>query len=232
MKVKIIVINAFFCLLLNCNDSIDEYPKNMDHLVYTAPSLEEGIAKIESILGIKPVLGGRHPNYGTHNALLSLGETIYLEVIAPDPNIIAPERGRLLEDAFKFEPKLTTWVLRAESIERLHSKALQNGLKLGVVESGKREKPDGTVLAWKLTDPYAFPMNGAIPFLISWGDTPHPAKAVPRAGDLVALEIQHPEPEKLRESLKILGVTVKITMALETKIIAKIKTENGIIILE
>ena len=211
---------------------MDEFPNNLDHLVYTAPTLEEGIKEIESILGIKPVMGGKHPNYGTHNALLSLGETTYLEVIAPDPGLPAPKRGRLLDTAYNAKPKLTTWVLREEQIENMYSKALQNGLNLGNVESGKREKPNGTVLAWKLTDPYAFPMDGTVPFLISWGETPHPAKSVTRAGELVGFEIQHPNPKKVRESLKTLGVNIKITKGKKPKIIAKIRTENGIVLLE
>ena len=232
MKFKIFFTIPFISLLLSCGKGVDEFPENIDHLVYTAPSLEEGIMEIESVLGIKPVIGGRHPNYGTQNALLSLGETTYLEVIAPDPNLQAPKRGRLLESSYNDKPKLTTWVLREEQIEKMYSRAAQNGLKLGNVESGKREKPDGTVLAWKLTDPYAFPMDGTIPFLISWGETPHPAQAVPKAGVLVGFEIHHPDPEKVRESLKTLGVNIKITKGKEAKIIAKIKTENGIVLLE
>ncbi len=211
---------------------MEEFPEKIDHLVYTSPSLEEGIREIEAILGMKPVFGGRHPNYGTHNALLALGETTYLEVIAPDPETPAPDRGRLLEKAYNGKSRLTTWVLREDQIENMQSNAVQNGVPLGKVESGKREKPDGTVLAWKLTDPYAFPMDGAIPFLISWGKTPHPAKSLPKAGELIGLEIEHPHPEKVRESLKLIGVNIKIIEAPTTKIKAKIKTDKGIVTLQ
>lgn len=232
MKLKKIFFALFVCLLLSCNDKVDSVPKQIDHLVYTAPSLEEGIQKIEELLGVKAVIGGRHPNYGTHNALLSLGETTYFEIIAPDPDLPVPERGRLLGDSYEDEPKLTTWVLRVEQIERMHSNALENGVKLGHIESGKREKPDGTVLNWKITDPYAFPIDGTIPFLISWGETTHPASVVPRAGELIGFEIEHPNPDEVRESLKILGVNIKIIKGKETKLRAIIKTENGIVNLE
>ncbi|MBL1215465.1 MAG: VOC family protein [Ignavibacteriae bacterium] len=232
MKIKLLFDSTCLFPLLSCDDRVNEIPKNIDHLVYTAPSLEEGINEIESLLGIKPVLGGRHPNFGTHNALLSLGESTYLEVMAPDLDLPVPKKGRLLNNAYNHKPKLTTWVLREEQIENMYSEALEKGLKLGKVDSGKREEPDGTILAWKLTDPYAFPLDGTVPFLISWGDTPHPAKAVPKAGELVEFEIQHPNPDKVREGLKNLGVNIKITKAEKPKIRAKIKTEKGIVILE
>lgn len=218
--------------MLNCGEKLEDLPKNIDHLVYTSPSLEEGIKEIESLLGVKPVLGGKHPNYGTHNALLSLGPSMYLEIIAPEPNLPIPEKGRLLSNNYNGHPKLSTWVLREEQIEAMQLHAVQNGLSLGEVESGKREKPDGTTLAWKLTDPYALPMDGAIPFLISWGETSHPAKTLPRAGELIGLEIHHPDPNMVREGLKVLGVYIKIIRSKEIKIRAKIKTGQGIVYLE
>lgn len=232
MKTKIFFTAVIIFGLMSCKDAVEKIPKNIDHLVYTAPSLEQGIKEVEALLGIKPVVGGRHPNFGTRNALLSLGDSIYLEILAPDPNSPAPERGRLLQASYTERPRLTTWVLRTEQIEKVYTKAIQNGLTLGAVESGKREKPDGTTLAWKLTDPYAFPYSGALPFLISWGETPHPAKAVPKVGELVGLEIEHPDPDKINESLRILNVNIKVTIGIKTKIRAKIKTVSGIVILE
>lgn len=225
-------VSILISLTMGCMSNDNKVPENIDHLVYTAPSLEQGMEEIENLLGVKPVIGGRHPNYGTHNALLSLGKSTYLEIIAPDPELPAPENGRWLAKQYQQKPKLTTWVLRQEQIESIREKAVQNGLPLGEVESGKREKPDGTVLAWKLTDPYAFPLDGTIPFLISWGETPHPAKAVPRAGELIAFEIEHPTPQKVMESLKVLGVDVKVTQSNNPKITAVIKTEKGIVTLQ
>lgn len=206
-------------------------PKNLDHLVYTAPSLEQGMDEIESLLGVNPVRGGRHPKYGTHNAQLSLGESMYLEIIAPDPELPVPEKGRLLADSFAQEPKLTTWVLREEQIDQMRSRAVANGLPLGQVESGKREKPDGTFVSWKLTDPYSFILDGTIPFLIHWGNTPHPSRGIPVAGELIGLEMEHPKAEEVIRNLKLLNVTIPVTLAAQPRIIAKIRTKEGIVIL-
>lgn len=205
----------------------NQAPDEVDHLIYGVPDLEDGMRKIEGLLGVKPVHGGRHPRFGTHNALLSLGETTYLEIIAPDPDLPVPDQGRLFDIDQLERSRLVTWVLRRESIEKTAEKAVSQGLDLGDVREGSREKPDGTVLTWRTTDPYALPLDGAVPFLISWGSTPHPAHAAPDGGELVDLKIIHPAPAAVREALQILGVQVRVENGANMELAARIKTEAG-----
>ncbi len=72
--------------------------ENVDHLIFLAPDLDRGMDHVENLLGIRPVRGGRHPAFGTHNALLSLGPSTYLEVMASDPGLPRPSRGVLFGD--------------------------------------------------------------------------------------------------------------------------------------
>lgn len=114
-------------------------PDYIDHIIYTAPTLEEGIDRIESLLGTRPIPGGRHPDFGTHNALLSIGESTYLEVIAPDPQHASPARGTWLASYFSRPPRLATWVLRSTDIRSLRQTAIAHGIQLGDVQAGQRE---------------------------------------------------------------------------------------------
>ena len=199
----------------------------LDHLIITAPTREEGMDYVEERLGLRPVIGGQHPQWGTHNALLSLGGETYLEVVAPDPSLPAPPRGRWLQECYAFPPRLATWVLRAEEIDVLHASARKKGLLLGDIQAGSRTRPDGTQLSWRLTDPYAFPLQGALPFLIAWGDTPHPAHGLPHVGDLQKMQIIHPEPTRVRHYLDVLGVKLPVVEGLTCTLRATIHTLNG-----
>lgn len=127
----------------------------IDHLIYYAADLANGINEIVDVLKVRPAIGGCHPIYGTHNALVSLGPTTYLEIMAPDPELQEPDRGVLFQVPASPESRLITWVLRVEAIKEFVAATESRSLGLGSVLSGRRENPNGNVLTWQLTDPYA-----------------------------------------------------------------------------
>ncbi len=174
-------------------------------------------------------MGGRHSKFGTHNALLSLGPATYLEIIAPDPDLPEPDSGFMFGIKDGQESRIVTWALQTESITELAATAIEADVPIGAVETGSREAPDGTVLAWQLSNPYEMPFDGAVPFLINWGATPQPAGATPAGGELTGFRLEHPEHDKVREALAALGVDIDIDKSDECTLIATIETNRGII---
>jgi len=196
----------------------------LDHLIYTVPDLDEAIDEIEALLGVRPVIGGRHPDFGTRNALLGLGGQSYLEIMAPDWEMERPQQGRPFGLDTLEKPRLATWVVREESIEKRMAVAKSYKLDLGEVQHGSREKPDGSIVSWRISDPYAPRLGGMVPFLIAWGDTPHPADSIPCGGKLVDLRLLYPLPLVLREGLSALNFDLPVDQGSPARIIGVIRT--------
>ena len=181
----------------------------LDHLVVGARRLEDGIRHVADVLGVEPVPGGRHPDMGTHNAVLRLGSSCYLEVIAIDPE--APEPGcprwfdldgAATRAALAERPRLLTWVARSEHLDRL---AARRPWETGPVRPMRRGE-----LHWRI----AFPddgrllAGGVLPPLIEWAPgVVHPAARMPDLGcALVGLRGFPPEGEAVKTALGEAGL--------------------------
>ena len=81
----------------------------MDHLVFAAPDLEEGVRHVETLLGVEMSPGGRHAGFGTRNRLIGFGPHNYMEVVSVDPDQPAPDRPRWFGLDTLETPRLVTW---------------------------------------------------------------------------------------------------------------------------
>lgn len=66
----------------------------LDHIVLGCNTLQEGTDYVEKKLGLSLSEIGYHHHMGTHNRVIKIGENIYLEVIAIDPNANKPKHFR------------------------------------------------------------------------------------------------------------------------------------------
>ena len=57
----------------------------LDHLTVIAPTLTEGVSHVQNCLDLDVPFGTRHDYMGTHNHRLQLGNSVYLEIVALDP---------------------------------------------------------------------------------------------------------------------------------------------------
>lgn len=202
----------------------------IDHIAITAPTLEAGAELVRLALGVELQTGGAHTRMGTHNLLLRLGDAVYLEVIAPDPDAPRPSRPRwfaldtLAADA---APALATWIARTADIEASVAACSE---PLGNIEAMSRG-----ALNWRITIPGdgALPLHGVAPALIEWQAETHPAARLQDHGlSLIKLELFHPEPERIARLLLSLGLDGQLVVHPSTAergvgLVAHINTPQG-----
>ena len=201
----------------------------IDHLVYASPDLDAGIDAIETLLGVRAAPGGSHPKWGTRNALLALGPDVYLEIIAPDPELPRPDRGYPFRIDTLEEPALVTWAMKSDNIDMVSELAREEGYDPGLPLEGSRALPDGETLRWRLTLPQLDSGAGLIPFLIDWRDSSHPAASLPSGGTLIDLSGKHPNPARIANALAALGVQVSVTHGTQPRLMATIETSRGVV---
>ena len=177
---------------------------DLDHLVVTTPVLADGVAWVESILGVTLQAGGEHQGMATHNALIRLGDSTYLEVIAPNPEAMRPDRPRWFElDRVKDGElsRLATWVARTADV---NGTVAQCNAEFGQIEPMSR----GT-LNWLIAVPFegALIAGGIIPMLVQWSAEGHPATGLQDKGCVLKrLELFHPEIGFVVDTLECLGL--------------------------
>jgi hypothetical protein len=200
----------------------------LDHLVVAGPNLKAGIELLRDTLGVAPQLGGAHVKMGTHNLLLRLGEALYLEVIAPDPNAPKPARPRWfgLDGLRKDSPaRLATWVASADDIRKALAAATE---PLGTAVPMSRGDYEWLI---SVTADGGMPLGGAGPALLQWKSATHPASRLQDAGcSLERLELVHPDPARVRALLRSISLEgdIGVEAGPAPRMVAHIRTPNGV----
>ena len=78
----------------------------LDHIVFAASTLEEGTSFIENKLQVKLSGIGYHKDMGTHNRVVKINQSVYLEVISIDPDSDAKPKRWFNLDCPKLQSKL------------------------------------------------------------------------------------------------------------------------------
>ncbi len=203
----------------------DQVPALLDHIILGCNDLDRGIALVEENTGVRPAIGGVHPGRGTRNALLSLGERRYLEIIAPDPKqseIVHYPQLRSMTD-----PRLIGWAVHPPDIAAIAKQLRENKIAFTGPDDGSRKRPDGRVLTWKTVN-LADDRHGLLPFFIEWSaDSVHPSKDAPAKCTLDYFQILSNEPDELSATMKRMGLDLPVQRSDKPRLRALITGPKG-----
>ncbi|KOX02988.1 VOC family protein [Streptomyces sp. NRRL B-3648] len=186
-------------------------PPLLDHVVLAAPDLEVTVAEFARRTGVVPAPGGVHVGLGTRNHLVGLGGRSYLEIIGPDPEQPGTPGPRPFGVDRLAGPSVVTWAISPPDLDAVVAAARARGHDPGPVRPMSRRTPDGTLLRWRLTDAGPGEAPGLLPFLIDWGDSPHPAASGLPVTPLLAMSASTPAPQAVRGPLAALGTSLTLT---------------------
>lgn len=168
----------------------------LDHLTVIAPSLAEGVSHVRECLDLDVPFGQRHSYMGTHNHLLRLGNSVYLEIVAVDPDARSPDRPRWfgLDDvagvraAWEDGRRFRGWVARADDIASvLAGREAIFGRKVALPF-------DNPTFDFAIPDDGSLPLGGAAPSIIDRRGKPRSMATMADLGArLTGFAMEHPD---------------------------------------
>src|SRR3981189_1617651 len=186
----------------------DEVPALLDHIILGCNDLDRGIDLVKENTGVRPTLGGVHPGRGTRNALLSLGERRYLEIIAPDSS-----QGQIVhfpQILGMTEPRLIGWAVHPPDIAATAKLLRDQQVAFEGPDDGSRKRPDGRVLNWKTIN-LADDRRGILPFFIEWSaDSVPPSNDAPKGCHLDYFTVMAVDPAELSRVFQHIGVEANV----------------------
>jgi catechol 2,3-dioxygenase-like lactoylglutathione lyase family enzyme len=147
----------------------------IDHIVILVEDLDKAIDDYQN-LGFIVEQGGRHPRF-THNALISIGDGSYIELIS-----FYEHEGADAHRWYKYRESnggLIDYAVLTDDLESEIARAGDHGIHYAGPNDGARKRPDGQEIAWKTATPAGDETSG-LPFVIQ--DVTHRDLRVPSGG--------------------------------------------------
>ncbi|MEH3061522.1 MAG: VOC family protein [Methylobacterium radiotolerans] len=205
----------------------------LDHLTVIAPTLAEGVDHVRACLDLDVPFGRRHAYMGTHNHLLQLGGSTYLEIVAVDPDAVPPQRARWfgLDDQMRVRRdwdtgrRLRGWVARTDALDwMLEGRVGTFGRKVALPF-------DEPIFDITIPEDGSLPLDGAAPSII---DRRGRSRSMNDVADLGArldgFTLEHPEPDHLSELLRYWSIDRPPTVVegMKLRYRAQIETPGGL----
>ncbi|MEM8589327.1 MAG: VOC family protein [Pseudomonadota bacterium] len=181
----------------------------LDHLTVIAPTLGEGVSHVRDCLDIDVPFGTRHLYMGTHNHRLRLGDAVYLEIVALDPEGVSPGRPRwfgvddrdTVRSDWEDGRRLRGWVASTVDIDR------QLADHPGVFGERVALPFDKPSFNFSIPADGSLPLDGAAPSLIDHRDDLAFLANIPDLGArLRSVTLEHPEATAIAALYKQLAI--------------------------
>lgn len=182
----------------------------LDHMAWANASMDEALAQFTQFSGVAPQPGGAHQGAGTQNAILRIGNAMYLALDAPDPSqsAVGNNGERLLALP---APETFIFVMAVDDLEPVEA-ALDREQIAHHRRRGHRRRPDGQVLESEVVVPDSPEWGAAIPNVVRWVSGSHPSADAPGV-PLVEFAVYHPRSSELADLYTRLGISVPVRHA-------------------
>ena len=206
----------------------------IDHIVFGCDQLDSGTAYLEAMLAASFSAGGQHHMMATHNRLLRLQNSIYLEAIAID-HVAAAKKGDIgrcrwfsLDDdctrqKLAISPQPLCWVV---AVDDIHQATAKCGYDAGRITRVTRDD-----LEWWLTipDDGSLAESGLLPSFIEWPNGRNPANRLPENGTtLQNIILVHPNPQFITSCIDGIGIDGPIVVRQgQSELIFQLQTSAG-----
>jgi hypothetical protein len=205
----------------------------LDHITVIAPTLIEGVSHVQNCLDLEVPFGTRHDYMGTHNHRLQLGNSVYLEIVALDPEGTEPGRPRWfgldnqenVRSDWDEGRRLRGWVANTDAIDSVvstHRAIFGDKVPLPTTNP---------TFDFTIPEDGSLPLDGAAPSIIDHrGDSSYVASIPDLGARLRSLTLEHPNSaaiETLYRELSIYHPPV-IIQAPKVRYRALIETPTGL----
>ncbi|MEO1293251.1 MAG: VOC family protein [Pseudomonadota bacterium] len=181
----------------------------LDHITVISPTLSEGVTHVQECLDIDVPFGTRHDYMGTYNHRLQLGNGVYLEIVALDPDGADPGRARWfgldnreqVRTDWEDGRRLRGWVACTEAIEAV---VASRRAIFGETVALPTSAPS---FAFSIPADGSLPLDGAAPSIIDHRGDPTSMTEIPDLGArLQSLTLEHPDPAAIETHYRDLRI--------------------------
>ena len=205
----------------------------LDHITVIAPTLIEGVSHVRSCLDLDVPFGTRHDYMGTHNHRLQLGRSVYLEIVALDPDGTNPGRPRWfgldnqerVRSDWNEGRRLRGWVANTTAIESVV------GTRRSIFGDAVPLPAAKPTFAFAIPRDGSLPLDGAAPSIIDHRGEPTSMDEIPDLGArLRSLTLEHPEPNAIEALYGDLSIDhpPAIVQGPKVRYRARIETPTGV----